>query len=100
VSLQADMQSTIDTNNARVKAGTLTQIAADQANQCPANVLALITGIPGMLGTPVPPGAGIVWLLNFVNTMSQDRIQTLVRQVNLVKGACSAMLPGLRSYGL
>lgn len=95
--LMADTQATIDTVNAQLKAGVITQAAASQRLQCPTNIQNLVAGIQQQIGVPIPQGAGIVWLLDMTNSMNNSQISALTTQIKLIQGTCAAMakIPGL-----
>lgn len=93
--VNADAKATLQTIAAQQAAGLITAAGAAQRSQCPTNVLGLGTTIQSLIGVPVPDGAGILWLLDEVNSFNQTQLNTLRTQVKLVVGVCQAMVKGI-----
>ena len=93
--VDADMQAIITSANADLTAGKIQKLQHDQLIACPNAVLGLTGYIQQMIGTTIPPGAGVGWIMYQVKAQGTSQVDQIITQVKLVKGACTAMIPGL-----
>ena len=97
--VKADAQAILTQLDAELAAGTITKDVHDQQYQFPTNVITLVNMIEQMIGTPLPSGAGPLYVLFMLQKLNPSgaQLQTLNTQIKLVIGEGQAMLkmPGL-----
>ena len=93
--VDADMQAILTSAAADHASGKLDDLKYSQMIACPNAILALTQEIQKLVGTTIPDGAGVGWILYQAKMLQENDLDTFLTQVKLVKGTCSSMIPGL-----